>query len=96
MLEGTKVEGTTVRAREGTKASDLLEPEIVQAVARAHDATGDPAQALAWARKIGSDAKVASKDDFRAQWPVEQRIGALAGVAEGILDRQSGRPTIEK
>ena len=73
----------------------VFESEIIRAIARAHSAAGDPLQALAWAEKIGADAKVTSHNDHEI-WAVEQRIGALMGVAEGILDRQPNHPAVEK
>jgi tetratricopeptide (TPR) repeat protein len=61
----------------------------VRALARTHSRTGDSSDALAWARRIGSDGEVAAEDDFETLWQVERRIHALVGVAEGILDRTS-------
>jgi hypothetical protein len=40
--------------------------------------------ALAWAKTLGS-SKPNSNDDRHA-WAVQQRVHALVGVAEGILD----------
>jgi tetratricopeptide (TPR) repeat protein len=65
--------------------------EVTQALARSHAASGDVKEALAWAKEIGSSAKINGKDD-RVSWAVEQRIHALIGVAEGILDRTSKSP----
>ena len=61
-------------------------PEVVQAIARAHAASGDAREALAWASRIGSQEKVVSSDDRDAEVRVQQRIYALIGVAEGMLD----------
>jgi hypothetical protein len=66
---------------------EVLPGEVVQALAHAHAVSGDPKEALAWARQIGSGGKVSSNDDQETQWAVEQRIHALLGVAEGILER---------
>jgi tetratricopeptide (TPR) repeat protein len=60
--------------------------KIVHSLARTHAAMGDPAEAIAWAKKIGSDAKVDLRNDHPS-WAVEQRMQALLGAAEGILDR---------
>jgi tetratricopeptide (TPR) repeat protein len=70
---------------------DINTEEIVQALARAHAASGDANEALAWAKKIGSDGKADSKDD-KSAWAVERRIHALIGVAEGILERSGDLP----
>jgi hypothetical protein len=69
--------------------ADIITEEVIQALARAQAAAGDPRAALAWARQIGSSDKVKSVDDFESLWPVLQRIHALIGVAEGVLDRSS-------
>ena len=61
--------------------------EIIRAVARAHVATGDAKAALAWASRIGSDEKIPANDEHSARNSVENRINALLGVAEGILDK---------
>ena len=60
--------------------------EVIQALARAHAAHGDPGEALVWARQIGSDQRADLNDD-KAVRAVERRIHALLGVGEGILDR---------
>jgi tetratricopeptide (TPR) repeat protein len=62
--------------------------EITRALARAHAASGDANEALAWAKQIGSSGK-ANPDDDRQAWAVQRRIHALVGIAEGILDRSS-------
>jgi hypothetical protein len=46
-------------------------------------------EALAWARRIGSDEQVKSNDDYETLRAVQRRIYALVGVAEGILDRSA-------
>jgi tetratricopeptide (TPR) repeat protein len=61
--------------------------EIVQALARAHAASGDANEALAWAEQIGSDAAINANSDDKVFRAVNRRICALIGVAEGILDR---------
>jgi tetratricopeptide (TPR) repeat protein len=70
----------------------VWEGEIIEAMARAHAAKGDAKEALAWARQIGSAAKIpAGSDNFEKQIAVEQRIYALVGVAEGMLDKRGER-----
>lgn len=66
--------------------------EVTRALARAHAASGDPSEALAWAKQIGSGGKVKSDDDLQIRFAVERRIHALVGVAEGILDRSRPKP----
>jgi hypothetical protein len=66
--------------------------EVIQALARAHAASGDPSEALAWAEQIGSNGKIKSEEDRDTLWAVEQRIFALIGLAEGILDRSGAAP----
>jgi tetratricopeptide (TPR) repeat protein len=63
---------------------EICTEEVTQALARAHAAKGDPAEAVAWARRIGSSGKVNSDENC---WAVQRRIYALIGAAEGILDR---------
>ncbi len=65
---------------------EVINSEIIQALARAHAAHGDVQEAISWAKQIGSDAKI-QEDDSKTRWAVTQRIHALMGVAEGILDR---------
>jgi hypothetical protein len=67
---------------------DFRSEEIVRALASAHVATGDANEALAWSRRIGSNEKIKSGEDWEAAISVESRIHALVGVAEGILDRR--------
>jgi tetratricopeptide (TPR) repeat protein len=70
--------------------------EVIQSLARAHAVSGDAGEALAWAKKIGGSVKVKSIGDDISRRAVEQRIYALIGVAEGILDRSSkGAPKPE-
>jgi hypothetical protein len=71
---------------------DINTDVIIRALARAHAASGDANEALAWAKKIGSDSKADSKDD-KSAWAVERRIHALIGVAEGILERSGALPS---
>ncbi len=78
---------------------DLPWPEVVRATAHAHAMNGDAKEAQAWAAQIGSDEKLASPDDRQvtaqnldATSRVEQRIYALIGVAEGILDARGIAP----
>lgn len=73
---------------------ELHSPEIIRALARAHAASGRDAAALDWAQRIGSDGK-ASDADPESTWRVQQRVEALIGVAEGILD-QSEAETSKK
>jgi hypothetical protein len=72
--------------------NELSTEEVVQALARAHAVAGDPSDALAWAREIGSSGKVKSEKDDDASWAVQRRIHALMGVADGMLDRSSEAP----
>jgi tetratricopeptide (TPR) repeat protein len=71
--------------------NDINTEEIIRALARAHAASGDPSEALAWAKKIGSNRKADSDDDKHA-WAVQRRIHALVGVAEGLLERSGDLP----
>jgi tetratricopeptide (TPR) repeat protein len=71
--------------------NEINTEEIIRALARAHAASGDANEALAWAKKIGSDSKADSKDVEHA-WAVKRRIQALVGVAQGILERSSDLP----
>jgi hypothetical protein len=66
---------------------DVRPPEVMRALARAHAASGKASEALAWAKQIGSGDKANPSGDYSANWPMQQRISALVGVAEGILDR---------
>lgn len=66
---------------------DIRMTEVIWTLARTHAASGDPDEALAWARQIGSHGVIKSKDDDETRRAVERRIAALVGVAEGILDR---------
>ena len=61
--------------------------EVTQALARSHAATGGTKDAIAWAKQIGSSAKIGSDEKSDVAWAVEQRIHALIGVAEGMLER---------
>jgi tetratricopeptide (TPR) repeat protein len=65
--------------------------EIIRALARAHAASGNANEALAWAKKIGSSSK-AKPHDNDEMWAVERRIHALIAVAEGILERSGALP----
>jgi tetratricopeptide (TPR) repeat protein len=71
-----------------------FDPIVVRRLARAHAATGSPAEALSWARQIGSTQRDQSKADWEAERPIERRLAALLGTAEGILERQ-GRLSTE-
>ena len=68
------------------KFKEIPWPAVVQAIARAHAAGGDARETLAWASRIGSDKKIASPDDRDTRVGVQQRIYALIGVAQGMLD----------
>lgn len=70
----------------GVLFNDIAEGHIVRSLARAHAAAGNVDEALKWAREIGA-SKVAKANDYQAQWAVDRRVGALIGVAEGMLDR---------
>jgi tetratricopeptide (TPR) repeat protein len=72
--------------------NDCNAEEVIQAIARAHAASGDANKALTWAKRIGSSDKIKAKNDSKTMWAVERRIHALIGVAEGILDRSSETP----
>jgi tetratricopeptide (TPR) repeat protein len=74
---------------------DINTEEIIQALARAHAASGDANEASAWAKKIGSDGKADANDD-KSAWAVVRRIHALIGVAEGILERSGDLPSKEE
>ena len=78
--------GESHHERYAEMLKDIRWPEIVRAIARAHAASGNAREALAWASRIGSDKKIDARDDQDARIRVEQRISALVGVAEGILD----------
>jgi hypothetical protein len=62
---------------------------IIQALARAHAASGDAGEALTWAKRIGSDAIANAYDDNEMYWAINRGAQALIGVAEGVLDRSS-------
>ena len=70
---------------------DINTDVIIRTLARAHAASGDANEALAWAKKIGSNSK-AKPHDNEQMWAVERRIHALIGVAEGILERSGDLP----
>ena len=91
--------GESHNTRYAEMFKDLPWPEVVRATARAHAMNGDAKEAQAWAAQIGSDEKLASPDDRQvtaqnldATSRVEQRIYALIGVAEGILDARGIAP----
>jgi hypothetical protein len=66
---------------------ERFEPNpVLRSAARAHAASGDPNEALTWAREIGS-AGAPVRGDSDARRALERRIYALVGVAEGVLDR---------
>src|SRR6202042_1117671 len=65
-----------------------FDPVVVRRVARAHAASGSPEDALTWSRQIGSTEIIQSKEEWNARRSVEQRVAALVGTAEGILERQ--------
>jgi hypothetical protein len=74
----------------GILFNDIDAGEIVQALARAHAASGDANESLAWAEQIGSGASIKADNDNALYRAANRRIRALIGVAEGILDRTSG------
>jgi hypothetical protein len=65
-----------------------FDAQVVRELARAHAASGVPAEALAWSRQIGSTDVRQSKQEWKDGLPIEQRVAALLGTAEGILERQ--------
>ncbi|HEV8004128.1 MAG TPA: hypothetical protein VGP63_29960 [Planctomycetaceae bacterium] len=65
-----------------------FDARVVRALARAQAAIGAPDEALAWSRQIGSPEVRKSNHEWRDGLPVEQRVAALLGTAEGILERQ--------
>ncbi len=73
--------------------NDLIDEEVVEALARAHAASGDARAAFAWASRIGSEKKILSEDDSDSRIAVQRRIHALVGVAEGMLDRSDRAKT---
>jgi hypothetical protein len=60
---------------------DVYSDEVIRALTRAHAAFGDANVALAWAREVGTN------DGKSLRAPVT--IGALVGVAEGVLDKST-------
>jgi hypothetical protein len=70
--------------------NDMYGKEVLRSLARAHAASGDPNDALAWARQIGGAGKVKPEKDDETRAAVERRVFALIGVGEGLLDRSSG------
>jgi tetratricopeptide (TPR) repeat protein len=66
-----------------------FDPRVVRELARAHAASGSPEEALAWSRQIGSSEATRSKEEWRDGRPIEQRVAALLGTVEGILERQA-------
>jgi tetratricopeptide (TPR) repeat protein len=70
--------------------NDFQTGAIVRALARAHAASGDVSEALAWSRRIGSNEQIKTSEDWKAAISVESRINAIIGVAEGILDKRRG------
>jgi hypothetical protein len=71
--------------------NSMVAEEVTRAVARAHAATGDANEALAWARKVGR-GDTAVPNDSEHMFAIGRRIHALLGVAEGILDRTEDKP----
>ncbi len=69
-----------------------FDAKVVRRLARAHAASGSPEDALAWSRQIGSTEMIQSKEEWKAEQPLEQRVAALLGTAEGILERQGRLP----
>jgi tetratricopeptide (TPR) repeat protein len=63
-------------------------PDVILAVACAHAQSGSPREALAWARQIGATEPTQGVEDWRQHEAILQRIAALLGVAEGILERE--------
>jgi hypothetical protein len=66
---------------------DINTEEVIEALARSHATTGEPREALAWARKIGCADRVPAAGGDEIRWEVMRRLHALIGLAEGILDR---------
>ncbi len=63
-------------------------PEVISELARAHALSGSPREALAWARQIGATEPTQGVKDWQQHEAILQRIAALLGVAEGILERE--------
>jgi hypothetical protein len=63
-------------------------PEVILELARAHALSGSPREALAWARQIGATEPTQGVEDWRQHEAILQRIAALLGVAEGVLERE--------
>ena len=59
--------------------------DVIESLARAHAASGDPKAAYEWASRIGSDEKLEPDSDHDSQTLVEQRLHGLIGAAEGML-----------
>ena len=70
-----------------------LDEQVIRSLARAHAIHGDEQKALEWANRIGSDKK--AEDNFEEQNAVMQRVNALVGVAEGMLEKQA-KQTLSK
>lgn len=71
---------------------EVRDGRIIQALARAHAATGNVEEAIVWTKTIGSDEKIEQSEDYSDRLPVQQRVHALIGTAEGILDRTNSWP----
>jgi tetratricopeptide (TPR) repeat protein len=67
-----------------------FDAEAIRALARAQAGSGNADDALRWARRIGSGGKIPSEDHLEAALAVQQRVHALIGAAEGLLDLSSG------
>ena len=61
--------------------------QVTQSLARTHATFGDVKEAIAWAKQIGSGDIIPIEDKNHVSWAVQQRIHALLGVAEGMIDR---------
>ncbi len=68
---------------------DIYDGKVLQALARAHAASGRANAALAWANQIGNYATNPTTDYDQAD-RIKLRAHALLGIAEGILDRIIG------
>jgi tetratricopeptide (TPR) repeat protein len=70
---------------------DFNSTEVIQALARTHATCGNTCgnvnDAVAWAKQIGTANKIPEEDKNRVRSAVQQRIHALLGVAEGMIDR---------
>jgi hypothetical protein len=72
--------------------NDINISEVVEALARAQVAAGDPRGALGRALLVGGEDRVSAANGDAVRRSVERRIHALVGVAEGVLDGGANGP----